>query len=66
MSQYYYTDGKERFGPFSLEELKDKSIAPTTLVWKEGLPDWVSARDLTDLESLFSQGSTFPPSGADI
>jgi hypothetical protein len=61
MSQYYYTDGKERFGPFSLEELKDKSIAPATLVWKEGLPDWVSARDLTDLESLFSQGSNFPP-----
>ncbi len=61
MSQYYYTDGKERFGPFSLEELKDKRIAPTTLVWKEGLPDWVSAQDLSDLESLFGEGSTFPP-----
>jgi Interferon-induced transmembrane protein/GYF domain 2 len=61
MAQYYYTDGKERFGPFTLEDLKDKNIAPTTLVWKEGLPDWVSARDLSDLESLFNEGSTFPP-----
>jgi len=61
MSQYYYTDGKERFGPFSLEELKDKRIAPTTLVWKEGLSDWVSAQNLSDLESLFVEGSTFPP-----
>jgi hypothetical protein len=61
MVQYYYTDGKERFGPFTLEELKDKPISPTTLIWKEGLPDWVSARDLSDLESLFAEGSPLPP-----
>ncbi len=56
MAQYYYTDGKERFGPFSMEELKDKNITESTFVWKEGLPDWVPARNLRDLESLFPQG----------
>ncbi len=53
MVQYYYTDGKERFGPFSLEELKDKPITKETLVWKEGLPDWVSANTLSDFNFLF-------------
>ena len=53
MSQYYYTDGKERYGPYSLEELKNKGINQETLVWKEGLVDWVPARNLADLETLF-------------
>ena len=55
MAQFYYTDGKERFGPFSIEELKDKELTPQTLVWKEGLPDWVSANTLSDLNVLFDQ-----------
>jgi hypothetical protein len=61
MSQYYYTDGKERFGPFSVEELKDKNLTPETLVWKEGLVDWVPARNLQDLQSLFDMSAPYPP-----
>jgi Interferon-induced transmembrane protein/GYF domain 2 len=61
MSQYYYTDGKERFGPFSVEELQDKNLTPDTLVWKEGLVDWVPARNLQDLQSLFDMSAPFPP-----
>jgi hypothetical protein len=69
MAQYYYTDGKERFGPFSIEELKEKNITPQTYVWKEGLPDWVPAGNLRDLSGLFPeevpfvQSSTSSPSG---
>lgn len=61
MSQFYYTDGKERFGPFSLEQLRERSITGETLVWKEGLPDWVPARNLSELVSLFPESSTMPP-----
>jgi Interferon-induced transmembrane protein/GYF domain 2 len=61
MSQFYYTDGKERFGPFTLEQLREKNITAGTLVWKEGLPDWVPARNLSDLESLFPLDSISPP-----
>lgn len=50
---YYYTDGKERYGPFTLDELKEKNINQETLVWKEGLVDWVPARNLSDLQILF-------------
>lgn len=59
MSQYYYTDGKERFGPYTMEELKSKDITAETLVWKEGLVDWVPARNLSDLQSLFSSATDF-------
>lgn len=53
MEQYYYTDGKERYGPFSLDQLRDRNIGKETLVWKEGMPDWVAAKNLSDLQSLF-------------
>lgn len=64
MSQYYYTDGKERFGPFSVDELKGKDLQPDTLVWKEGLADWMPAKNVTDLQALFDVGSFQPSSPA--
>ena len=65
MVRYYYTDGKERFGPFSLEELRGKEISKTTLIWKEGLPDWVPASQLRDLDSLFTVESENIPEGSE-
>ena len=65
MSKYYYTDGKERFGPFTLEELAAKNISRDTMVWMEGLTDWIPAGNLTELQSLFSAGGPqVPPVGA--
>lgn len=61
MSQYYYTDGKERFGPFTVEQLGDRDITENTLVWKEGLPDWVPARNLNELSGLFATAASMPP-----
>ena len=52
MAQYYYTDGKERYGPFTIEQLQERSITPETLVWKEGMADWMPARQVTELDSL--------------
>ena len=61
MSQYYYTDGKERFGPFTVEQLGECNITEATLVWKEGLPDWVPARNLNELSVLFAVSASTPP-----
>ncbi|MEP6647908.1 MAG: CD225/dispanin family protein [Saprospiraceae bacterium] len=64
MEQYYYTDGKERYGPFTIEQLRGRNITPETLTWKEGMPDWLAAKNLSDLQTLFmtseSIGSTPP------
>ena len=61
MSQYYYTDGRERFGPFTFEELRDKGLTRETLVWKEGLADWVPAVQLNELLPLLPVSLEPPP-----
>jgi uncharacterized RDD family membrane protein YckC len=45
MTQWYYADASgQRHGPFSVEELESHvqhaRLGATTLVWREGLPDW--------------------------
>ena len=52
--KYYYTDGKDQFGPYTLEELKSKPITPTTKMWKEGLADWINANEFPELQSMFT------------
>jgi hypothetical protein len=59
MEQYYYTDGKERYGPFTLDQLRDRKISQETLIWKEGLPDWMAAKNMSDLNSLFQAVENF-------
>jgi hypothetical protein len=61
MSQYYYTDGKERYGPFTLEQLKEKNIGGDTLVWKEGMADWQPANSLPDFQTISPPVSTLQP-----
>lgn len=61
MSQYYYSDGTDRHGPFSVEELRQHNLKPETPVWKEGLPDWVPANTLADLQVLFDSSAAFTP-----
>lgn len=50
---YYYADGTTPVGPISLTDLKKTPITPETKVWKTGLPDWIKANDLPELQSHF-------------
>ncbi len=50
MKKYFYSDGKEKHGPLSLEELKQENIANDTLIWFEGLDDWTPASDLEEMK----------------
>ena len=56
MKNYYYTDGNEKFGPFTLEELKGKKITRNTLVWYSDLLDWKRAGEIPELQELLSIG----------
>lgn len=53
MKQYYIYRNNENHGPFNLEELKTQQISKGTMVWFEGLEDWVKAGQTEDLQSLF-------------
>jgi hypothetical protein len=64
MKKYFYTEGTVKHGPFSLAELQDKNITPSTLIWYDGLKDWTRARDLEELSALLA--STPPPVPGDI
>ena len=59
MKKYYYTDGANSFGPFTLEELQEKNIGRETKIWFEGLADWQPAGTLPELYGRFK--SVPPP-----
>ncbi len=61
MKQYYFSDGQERFGPFSLEELRSQPISKDTLIWHEELDDWTKAGELAELTPLFELPTMPPP-----
>lgn len=50
MKHYYYSENEQKFGPFLLEELKDKRLKKTTLVWTDGLSDWTIADNFEELK----------------
>lgn len=49
MQKYFYTDGTNRYGPFTLEELLEKNITRDTNVWFQGLDEWKPAGDVSEL-----------------
>ncbi len=53
MSKYYYAKDNERFGPYSLDELTNKEITKETLIWYKGLPEWITASEVDELQTLF-------------
>lgn len=59
--QYYIGRNGQQSGPFSVETVREKvaagEIAPTDLVWCEGMAAWQPLRDVLDL------GEPSPPAG---
>lgn len=53
MKKYFYSNGQEKQGPVTLEELKQKDIQPKTLIWHEGLDDWKEAERIDELREIF-------------
>ena len=60
MKPYFLHDGTVQSGPFSLEELEQKKITGDALVWKAGMPDWVSAQNVDELKGLFATEAAPP------
>ena len=54
MKKYFYTDGTDKFGPFTLGELKEKEITRETQVWFHELGEWESAGTIPELQDLFA------------
>jgi len=58
MKKYFYSDGVNKIGPFSLEELKEQNLTRETKVWFYGLDNWTT---LSEIEELKSVTESIPP-----
>ena len=45
-------DGEQR-GPFTLEQLPDAGVRPSTYVWCKGMDDWEKAEDVAEICRLY-------------
>lgn len=48
--KYWIAIGGQKKGPLTLDELRALQPEPNSLVWHEGLPTWVEARTLAELD----------------
>jgi hypothetical protein len=51
--EYFYAASNEQRGPHTLEQLFTVGLKPDTLVWHDGLPEWMPAGTLPELAPLF-------------
>lgn len=58
MKKYYIHQDEQQQGPFSKEELIEKKITRDTMVWFEGVDNWVEATKVDELEDIFK---SIPP-----
>ncbi len=54
MKFWIFLDGRQQ-GPYDLEQLMDMPVEPTTPVWFEGLPQWLPAGNVAELNPLFGK-----------
>jgi len=54
MREYYFSFSDQKYGPFTLEELKKKSIKSNTLIWYSEDDGWKKARDIPELKEIVS------------
>jgi hypothetical protein len=51
--QWFYAEGKERRGPFSIDQLKQMvgfgQLKPTTMIWRTGMASWMAAAQVSEL-----------------
>ncbi|HEY2585109.1 MAG TPA: GYF domain-containing protein [Tepidisphaeraceae bacterium] len=49
---YYLAEGTTQRGPFSEQELAAAGLRPDSMVWREGMPQWQTANQVPELQSI--------------
>lgn len=58
--KYYIAENGKQVGPIEEGELLSHGMTVNTLVWREGMPEWVPAGKVPELAYMFG-GATVPP-----
>jgi hypothetical protein len=61
---YYFANGMEQRGPYSLEEMAQFGLRPDTLVWREGMENWQRMDAVPELMSLVPTAVVAPATAA--
>jgi len=63
VSMYYVAENGKAVGPFNIETLKTMittgKFIKSSLVWKDGMKEWIKAEEVEELKNLFN--SNIPP-----
>ena len=60
MKKYFYAINQVQFGPFSLDKILSKNLDKDTLVWFEGLAEWVRLSEIPDLITKSNESLPLP------
>jgi|GEM_PF-2788973 len=52
MKVYFLHDGTQKTGPFSFEELQQKGVEESSLIWFDGLSSWSKAGEIPELREI--------------
>ena len=63
--KYYIAENGQPAGPFEPQELMNHGLTVNSLVWCEGMPNWVSASQVPELAAVLS-GTPFNPVNVDL
>lgn len=65
MRQYYYLSPQnEQVGPVDGSQLTAYGVTATTMVWTQGMPQWVPANTVDELRPYFPPTTSVPPPAA--
>ena len=51
---YFIEENGKKCGPLTIQELKEKKIVESTLVWTEGMTEWREAQSILELNELIA------------
>jgi hypothetical protein len=52
--EYFFAEGDQQRGPYTLEQLAPLGLKADTLVWHDGMPEWTAASAVPELAPLFA------------
>ena len=52
MKSYFIHDGNQKTGPFTFDDLKQKGVEASTLIWFDGLDKWTEAANIQELNEI--------------
>ena len=58
--KYFIVENQKSVGPFEVNQLQARGLTKDTLVWCEGMPDWVAAGNVPELAYLFATQAEDP------